>query len=139
MHVNEEIDAFKTMGIAAMDFLVLPRVLALILMMPLLTVYSNIIGILGGMWVAVGMLDISFLEYYQQTIRSITLVDCSTGIIKSFVFGVLIAGIGCMSGLQCGRTSSAVGDATTTAVVRSIVSIVIVDAVFTLICKQLGI
>jgi phospholipid/cholesterol/gamma-HCH transport system permease protein len=139
MHVNEEIDAFKTMGIAAMDFLVLPRVLALILMMPLLTVYSNIIGILGGMWVAVGMLDISFLEYYQQTIRSITLVDCSTGIIKSFVFGVLIAGIGCMSGLQCGRTSSAVGDATTTAVVRSIVSIVIVDAVFTLIFQQLGI
>jgi phospholipid/cholesterol/gamma-HCH transport system permease protein len=139
MQVNEEIDAFKTMGIAAMDFLVLPRVLALILMMPLLTVYSNIIGILGGMWVAVGMLDISFLEYYQQTIRSITLVDCSTGIIKSLVFGVLIAGIGCMSGLQCGRTSSAVGDATTTAVVRSIVSIVIVDAVFTLIFQQLGI
>ena len=84
MQVNEEIDAFKTMGIAAMDFLVLPRVLALILMMPLLTVYANVIGILGGLWVSVGMLDISLLEYYQQTIQSVTLIDCSTGVFKAW-------------------------------------------------------
>ena len=139
MQVNEEIDAFKTMGIASMDFLVLPRLLALIMMMPLLTVYSNVIGILGGMWVAVGMLDISLLEYYQQTTRSITLMDCSTGVFKSLVFGLLIASIGCMSGLQCGRSSSAVGDATTSAVVKSIVSIVVVDAIFTLLFQHLGI
>ena len=139
MQVNEEIDAFKTMGIAVMDFLVLPRMLALILMMPLLTVYADVIGILGGMWVGVGMLDISLLEYYQQTRQSITLVDCSTGIFKSVVFGILIAGIGCMSGMQCGRSSSAVGDAATTAVVRSIVSIVVTDAIFTLLFERLGI
>lgn len=139
MQVNEEIDAFKTMGISSIDFLVLPRVLALILMMPLLTVYSNIIGMLGGMSVAVGMLDISFFEYYQQTKESITLIDFSTGLVKSLVFGTLIAGIGCMSGLQCGRSSSAVGDATTTAVVRSIVSIVIADSIFTLLFESLGI
>ncbi len=139
MQVNEEIDAFKTMGIAAMDFLVLPRVLALILMMPLLTVYANVIGILGGLWVSVGMLDISLLEYYQQTIQSVTLIDCSTGVFKSLIFGVLIAVIGCMSGMQCGRSSSAVGDAATTAVVRIIVSIVITDALFTLLFESLGI
>lgn len=139
MQVNEEIDAFKTMGISTMDFLVLPRVLALILMMPLLTVYSNVIGMLGGMWVAVGMLDISLLEYYQQTRESITLLDFSTGIFKSLIFGILIAGIGCMSGLQCGRSASAVGDATTTAVVRSIVSIVVADSIFTLLFESLGI
>ncbi len=139
MQVNEEIDAFKTMGIAAIDFLVLPRVLALVLMMPLLTVYANVIGILGGLWVSVGILDISLLEYYQQTIQSITIVDCSTGVFKSLVFGVLIAVIGCMSGMQCGRSSSAVGDAATTAVVRIIVSIVITDALFTLIFESLGI
>ena len=139
MQVNEEIDAFKTMGIAVMDFLVLPRMLALILMMPLLTVYADVIGILGGMWVGVGMLDISLLEYYQQTKHSVTLVDCSTGIFKSVVFGILIAGIGCMSGMQCGRSSSAVGDAATTAVVRSIVYIVVTDAIFTLLFERLGI
>ena len=139
MQVNEEIDAFKTMGINPMDFLVLPRLLALIIMMPLLTVYSNVIGILGGMWVATGMLDISLLEYYQQTTHSITLMDCSTGVLKSLVFGLLIAGIGCMSGLQCGRSASSVGDATTAAVVKSIVSIVVVDAIFTLLFQNLGI
>ena len=139
MQVNEEIDAFKTMGIAVMDFLVLPRMLALILMMPLLTVYADVIGILGGMWVGVGMLDISLLEYYQQTKHSVTLVDCSTGIFKSVVFGILIAGIGCMSGMQCGRSSSAVGDAATKAVVRSIVCIVVTDAIFTLMFERLGI
>ncbi len=139
MQVNEEIDAFKTMGIAAMDFLVLPRVLALILMMPLLTVYANVIGILGGLWVSVGMLDISLLEYYQQTTQSVTLIDCSTGVFKSLIFGVLIAVIGCMSGMQCGRSSSAVGDAATTAVVRIIVSIVVTDALFTLLFESLGI
>jgi phospholipid/cholesterol/gamma-HCH transport system permease protein len=139
MQVNEEIDAFKTMGIAVMDFLVLPRMLALILMMPLLTVYADVIGILGGMFVGVGMLDISLLEYYQQTKHSVTLVDCSTGIFKSVVFGILIAGIGCMSGMQCGRSSSAVGDAATKAVVRSIVCIVVTDAIFTLMFERLGI
>jgi phospholipid/cholesterol/gamma-HCH transport system permease protein len=139
MQVNEEINALKTMGIAALDFLVLPRILALVLMMPLLTIYSNIIGILGGMWVAVTMLDISFIEYYLQTAQSITLVDCATGIIKSFVFGLLIAGIGCMSGLKCGRSSAAVGEATTTAVVRSIVSIVVADSIFTILFQSLGI
>ncbi len=139
MQVNEEIDAFKTMGIAAMDFLVLPRIFALILMMPILTLYSDVIGILGGLFVATGMMDISFVEYYLQTKQSITLVDWSTGIFKSTVYGLLIAVIGCMSGIQCGRSASAVGDATTQAVVRSIVIIIVADAIFTLLFESMGI
>jgi len=139
MQVNEEIDAFKTMGIAAMDFLVLPRILALVLMMPLLTLYANVIGIFGGLCVALGMMDISIVEYYLQTQQSITLVDWSTGIFKSTVFGLLIGVIGCMSGIQCGRSASAVGEATTQAVVRSIVIIIVVDAIFTLLFESMGI
>jgi len=139
MQVNEEINAFKTMGIAAMDFLVLPRILALTLMMPLLTIYSDVIGILGGLFVGISMMDISVVEYYLQTKQSITLIDWSTGIFKSTVYGLLIAVIGCMSGIQCGRSASAVGTATTTAVVRSIVIIIVTDAIFTLLFESLGI
>lgn len=139
MQVNEEINAFKTMGIATMDFLVLPRILALTLMMPLLTIYANVIGMLGGLFVGIGVMDISAVEYYLQTQQSITLVDWSTGIFKSTVYGLLIATIGCMSGIQCGRSASAVGIATTTAVVRSIVMIIVADAIFTLLFESLGI
>lgn len=138
MQVNEEIDALKTMGISAMDFLVLPRMLALILMMPLLTMYADFMGIVGGMLVGVGLLDISFIEYYQQTKTSISLIDCSVGIIKSTIFGVLVAMTGCMSGMQCGRSSSAVGNAATDAVVHGIVSIVVADAILTILFHRLG-
>ena len=139
MQVNEEIDALKTMGIAAMDFLVLPRMLALVLMMPLLTLYADFMGILGGMLVGVGLLDISLVEYYQQTRTSITLGDCAVGIFKSVVFGILVATTGCMSGMQCGRSSSAVGEAATRAVVSGIVSIVVADSILTVLFHRLGI
>jgi len=139
MQVNEEINAFNTMGIATLDFLVLPRILALTLMMPLLTMYADVIGILGGLFVGISVMDISLIEYYLQTKQSITMVDWSTGIFKSTVYGFLIAVVGCMSGIQCGRSSSAVGDATTQAVVRSIVIIIVADAIFTLLFQSLGI
>ncbi len=139
MQVNEEINAFKTMGIPAIDFLVLPRILALLLMMPLLTLYANVIGMMGGLFVGVGLMDITLLEYYLQTQQSITLVDWFIGLSKSVVYGFLIALIGCMSGIQCGHNASAVGQATTTAVVRSIVFIIVADAIFTLIFESLGI
>ncbi len=139
MQVNEEIDAFKTMGFVPMDFLVLPRMLALILMMPLLTLYANFLGIVGGLMVGVGMLDLSLTEYYTQTVDSITLMDCTTGLIKSAVFGVLVALSGCMRGMQCGRSSSAVGYAATSAVVSGIVSIVVADSLLTIIYNSLNI
>jgi phospholipid/cholesterol/gamma-HCH transport system permease protein len=139
MQVNEEIDALKTMGISPMEFLVLPRLLALALMMPLLCLYADFIGMLGGLIVGVGMLDLNPAEYYQQTKASVGLNDFWVGLFQSFVYGVLIAVAGCLRGMQCGRSAEAVGQATTSAVVTSIVSIIVATAIITLMCNILGI
>jgi len=139
MQVNEEIDALQTTGVSPMDFLVLPRVLALSLMMPLLTIYADLMGILGGMVVGVFGLDLSAMEYYQETKKAIGLTNVWIGLFSGFVYGVLVALAGCMRGMQCGRSASAVGDATTSAVVTSIVSIVVATAVITVLCNILGI
>lgn len=139
MQVNEEIDALQTLGISPMEFLVLPRMLALIVMMPLLCVYADLMGILGGFIVGVGMLDISVTQYVNQTINSLNLYHFFIGLFHSFVFGILIALAGCLRGIQCGRSASAVGQATTSAVVTSIVSIVLATAIITVVCNILGI
>ncbi|MCG6881107.1 MAG: ABC transporter permease [Deltaproteobacteria bacterium] len=139
MQVNEEIDAFRTMGISPMEFLVLPRILGLALMMPLLCLYADLMGILGGFIVGVGMLDLSMVEYYNQTKAAITLSDLWIGLVQSAVFGILVALAGCLRGMQCGRSASAVGDATTSAVVSGIVSIIVATAVITIITNVLGI
>ena len=139
MQVNEEVDALQTLGISPIEFLVLPRMLALVLMMPLLCVYSDLMGILGGMIVGVGMLDISMIQYINQTKGALNLTHFWIGIVHSIVFGVLVALAGCMRGIQCGRSASAVGDATTSAVVTSIVAIVVATAVITVVCNLLGI
>ena len=139
MSVNSEIDALKTMGISPTEFLVLPRVLALVAMMPLLTLYANLLGILGGALVTVSVFDVSLVQYYNQTLRAVHLTDFSIGLGKSLVFAVLIAVAGCMRGMQCGRSASAVGEAATAAVVNSIVYIVVADALITLICNRFGV
>jgi phospholipid/cholesterol/gamma-HCH transport system permease protein len=139
MQVNEEIDALETLGISPMEFLVLPRMLALVMMLPLLCLYSDLMGILGGGLVGMGMLDLSPLEYFHETRNALGLVDFSAGIFKSAVFGVLVALAGCLRGLQCGRSSSAVGLAATSAVVTGIVCIVVADATLTVIYDLLGI
>ena len=139
MQVNEEIDAFKTMGIAPIDFLVLPRMLALILMMPLLTLYAGIVGILAGLAVAMTIFDIGLFEYYQQTIDSLDLRQFAVGVCKGTVYGILIAIAGCLRGMQCGRSAQAVGEATTSAVVTSIVFIVVAASVLTILFQKLGI
>lgn len=139
MQVNEEIDAFKTMGISPMEFLVLPRMLGLALMMPLLCLYADLMGILGGFIVGVGMLDLNMAEYYNQTKASVTLSDLFIGIVQSAVFGVLVALAGCLRGMQCGRSASAVGDAATSAVVTGIVAIIVATAIITVITNVLGI
>ena len=139
MQVNEEIDALQTLGISPMEFLVVPRMLALILMMPLLCVYADLMGILGGFIVGVGMLDITVKQYINQTINAMNLYHFFIGIVHALVFGVLIALAGCLRGIQCGRSASAVGQATTSAVVTSIVSIVIATAIITVMCNILGI
>ncbi len=139
MQVNQEIDALKTLGISPMEFLVLPRMLALALMMPLLCLYANIMGILGGMVVGVWMLDIGFMQYYNETAKSVGLWNLGIGLFSGLVFGVIVALAGCMRGMQCGRSASAVGDAATSAVVTAIVGIILSTAVITVLCNFLGI
>jgi phospholipid/cholesterol/gamma-HCH transport system permease protein len=139
MTVNEEIDALTTMGISPMEFLVLPRMLALMLMMPLLCLYADLMGILGGFIVGVGMLDLGAVEYYNMTKASVGLNNLWIGLFHSVVFGVLVALSGCLRGMQSGRSASAVGDAATSAVVTGIVSIIVATAIITVICNVLGI
>jgi phospholipid/cholesterol/gamma-HCH transport system permease protein len=139
MQVNNEIDALETMGFDPMEFLVLPRVLALIFVMPLLCLYADLMGIIGGALVTVNFFEVSLVEYMNRTINAIHMLDLTVGVFKCAVFGVLIALSGCMRGMQCGRSASDVGDATTSAVVTGIVFIVIADSLMTIICNRLGI
>ncbi len=139
MQVNEEIDALKTAGIPPVDFLVLPRVLALTVMMPLLTIYADLLGIIGGLIVAVTGLDLSVIEYWNRTQAAISLANVGIGVFSGFIFGALIALAGCFRGMQCGRSASAVGDATRSAVVTGIVGIVVAQAILTVVFDVLGI
>ena len=139
MQVNEEIDALQTLGVSPMEFLVLPRMLAMALMMPLLCLYADLMGILGGLIVGVGMLDLSLMEYYHQTMISVKLANLWIGLFQSFVFGILVAVAGCLRGMQCGRSASGVGEAATSAVVTGIISIVVATAVITVLCDVLGV
>lgn len=138
MVVNEEIDALRTTGISPIDFLVVPRVLALILMMPLLCLYADLLGILGGATVGLTMLDLSVAQYVEQSITAIDMQDIAAGVIKAASFGIVVAVAGCLRGMQSGRDAAAVGDAATRAAVSSILFIVIVDAVLTVIYSQTG-
>jgi len=138
MKSNEEIDALRTSGFDPFDFLVLPRLLALILMMPLLTVYSNVVGILGGMMVG-SFVGIPAVLFWNETLLSITLTTSSLGVIKSVFFGAVIAISGCMQGMRAGKSSAAVGEATTHAIVAAITWIVVLDSAFAAIFTLLGI
>lgn len=133
MTVNEEIDALRTMGISPIDFLVVPRILALVLMMPLLTLYADLMGILGGALIGVTLFDIGTYEYFRQTRSAIDLFDVFGGVFKGLVYGAIVAVSGCLRGMECGRSSAAVGLATTSAVVTSIVFIVVACAVLTVV------
>lgn len=139
MQVNEEIDALRTLGIQPMEFLVLPRVVALVLMMPLLCLYANLLGILGGAAVGIGMFDIGAVQYLQQTRDAFALRHLWVGLFQGVVFGVLVGLAGCLRGIQCGRSAWAVGAAATSAVVTGIVWIVTACAIITMVFDQLGI
>jgi len=139
MQVNQEIDALKTLGISPMEFLVLPRMLGLTVMMPLLTLYANVMGVIGGAVVAYSEPNITLMEYYHRTVTAVSLWDLGIGLFSSVVFGVIVAFAGCMRGMQCGRSASAVGDATTAAVVTAIVGIIVSTAVITVITSILGV
>jgi phospholipid/cholesterol/gamma-HCH transport system permease protein len=139
MKVNEEIDALTTLGMNPIDYLVTPRVFALIIMMPLLTVYGSLMGILGGTVVGLAMLDVSLLQYVSQTIGAVHLNSLFGGLFKSIVYGILVALAGCQQGMACGNSALAVGQATTKAVVMGIVLIVLSASILTVIYINLGI
>jgi len=139
MKTGEEIDALETLGIAPVEFLVLPRLVALTVMMPLLALYANCLGVLGGMFVSASVLDIPPSAYWIETQTVIDLSDVSSGLLKSLVFGIIVATAGCLRGLQCERSAAGVGQAATSAVVTGILLIIAADAVFAVLFNVLGI
>jgi len=137
MKVSEELDALDTLAISPMDFLVSPRVVALFLMMPLLAFYSDLVGIAGGAVVGFGVLHISLVQYWNQTVGSMGLEDILTGVGKSAIFGVIVALTGCQRGMNCQNNAAAVGNAATSAVVLAITWIVASDAIIDVVLDVL--
>jgi phospholipid/cholesterol/gamma-HCH transport system permease protein len=138
MQANEEIDALSTLGVSPIDFLVLPRMLALMLMMPLLYVYATFAGMVGGFLIGVGMLDLTAATYLEQTRASFTYTDFLVGWGKSVLFGALVALAGCLRGIQSGRSAAAVGNAATSAVVTALVYIIVGDALLAVLLNVVG-
>jgi phospholipid/cholesterol/gamma-HCH transport system permease protein len=129
MRANEEIDALETSGLSPVELLVVPRMLALLLVAPLLTIYADILAVLGGASVAIGMLKIPLIGFYFTTKHFLAFTDVRMGVVKSVVFGLIVAASGCLRGLTCERDTSGVGKAATSAVVTGILWVVAADAV----------
>lgn len=136
MKVSEEISALRVMGLSPIEYLVLPRMIALFLMFPLLTLYANFIGMFGGLVIGMTM-GLSFSQFLHQLTNSVDLTNFSVGMIKSFFFGLIVAITGCLQGMKCGNSSEAVGQATTRAVVTGITWMVVADAIFAVIFNTL--
>ncbi len=138
MKVREEIDALKTMGLNPVGFLVVPRVTAAVVMTPLLTVFADLLGLMGG---SVVMLSLGFplITFFNQVQYAVTYGSLVGGLLKAFVFGILVAAIGCLRGLQTGSGASAVGESTTRAVVSGIVLITVTDGIFSVVYYYLGV
>ena len=138
MKVNEEIDALTTMGLDPVQFLVVPRVIAAVTMTPLLAIFANLLGLVGGSLVLIS-LGFPLITYINQVLSAVTFVDLLGGLVKSFVFGILVASIGCLRGLQTETGASAVGVSTTRAVVTGITLIILTDGIFSVAYYYLGI
>ena len=129
MKVNQEVDALTTMGLDPVRFLVTPRIIAALLMTPLLTLFADLVGLLGGA-LTMQSFSIPFVTFLHEVDSIVDFTDFMAGFVKSFVFAILIAGIGCLRGLQTAAGASAVGDAATRAVVSGIILLVVVDGIF---------
>ena len=139
LKAGEELDAFETFGIRSIDFLVLPRLVAITLMTPLLALYANMLGIVGGLLVAAGLLSIPPTAYWIQMQAAVDLSDLVSGVIKSITFGGIIGLSGCLRGLQAERSAIGVGRATTSAVVTAILLLIVADAIYAVLFNMLGI
>jgi phospholipid/cholesterol/gamma-HCH transport system permease protein len=133
MKVSEEIDALETMAISPIRFLVAPKFLAMVVMLPCLTIWANTMGILGGSLFGVAQADFTFVRYAHASIDSLLLRDITTGLVKSVMFGITITAVGCFEGLSTGAGAEQVGRSTTRAVVMSIFLVVLVDLFFTVL------
>ena len=138
MTVNEEIDALRTMGFGSMRYLVLPRILALTIAMPLLTLLADLVGILGGLVVGMTVLDLTPLSFFMQLQKAVSLVDVFSGLTKSAAFGLSIALISCQQGLATTGGAEGVGRRTTSAVVTILFVLVVLDAIFTIAFQAAG-
>jgi phospholipid/cholesterol/gamma-HCH transport system permease protein len=139
MKISEELDAFRTLGISPIDYLVVPRILALFLMMPLLTIYADFIGIAGGLAVAVTMLDLTPTQFMTGLLEPVALTDALLGIFKATLYGLIIGVSGCLRGMQTGDDAGAVGKAATSAVVTGITLIILTNAIVDWAAALLGI
>jgi phospholipid/cholesterol/gamma-HCH transport system permease protein len=135
MKISEEVDALFTMGFETTRFLVIPRIIATVLVVPVLTLFSDLFAIGGGLVVGVYMLDLTASAYIAQTVKTLTLFDVFLGFLKSGVFGLLIAWIGCLRGFQVSGGPASVGKAATSAVVSSILLIIVSDSIFSVILR----
>jgi phospholipid/cholesterol/gamma-HCH transport system permease protein len=133
MKVSEEIDALRTMGLGPLRFLVFPRLLALVLVIPVLTLFADMVGITGGLLVGIVNLDLTIVGYINQTARAVSVWDVFQGVLKSGVFGLAIGVISCHHGLATSGGAEGVGRRTTAAVVTSLLAIIVIDAAFTLL------
>ncbi len=139
MKVSEEIDALNTLGVSPIDYLVLPRILGLCIMVPLLVVYADTLGIIGGMLVSKSYISMPFQTYLSESFLYIDLIDVLSGLAKAFAFGLIIAYAGCLRGMNCDTSSTGVGNATTSAVVTSLTMIIVANALFALLYSIFGI
>ena len=139
MQVNEELDALETMGLSKVDFLVLPRLLALVLAMPILTMLADFMGMIGGAFVGVFLLDLPYQEYWKYAINAFNLKNFMVGIFHGFCFGFIISMCGCYCGLTCGRNADSVGVATTRSVVNAVVWMIVITGIITVICQEIGV
>lgn len=138
MAVNEEIDALRTMGFGSMRYLVLPRILALTIAMPLLTLIADLVGIMGGLVVGMTVLDLTALSFFTQLQKAVSLVDVFSGLVKATAFGLAIALISCQQGLATSGGAEGVGRRTTSAVVTTLFILVVLDAIFTIAFRMGG-
>ncbi|MDZ7289810.1 MAG: ABC transporter permease [candidate division KSB1 bacterium] len=131
MKVSEELDALRTMGLNPISFLVVPRTLAMVIVLPCLTLLSDLVGILGGFFIAVTTLDISAIRYYHETANALVVKDLTTGLVKTVFFAIIIASVGSYQGFIVEGGAEGVGKSTTASVVASIFLIIAADVFFT--------
>ncbi|HEY9550203.1 MAG TPA: MlaE family lipid ABC transporter permease subunit [Kiloniellaceae bacterium] len=139
MKVNEEVDAMRTLGLDPMEVLVMPRVIALVLVLPLLTFYADVMGLLGGAVMATVVLDISFFQFARQLSDAVTPWTFWVGVIKAPLFAFIIGMVGCYEGLQVSRSAESVGRQTTRAVVEAIFLVIVLDALLSIFFSVIGI